>query len=112
MKSFMKLSLNLTRDMLSKPHMRFAKQAGCSGVIVHLNDYNRAWSGEKTGGVPLAAEHDPIWEYDSLKSIKKLLTEEGLEWYGIENFSPADWYDVLLDGPRKEEQLEYLKTTG
>ena len=34
----------------------------------------------------------------------------GLTVEGIENFSPADWYDVLLDGPRRAEQMEKLKT--
>jgi mannonate dehydratase len=28
----------------------------------------------------------------------------------IENFDPAHWHDVLLDGPRKKEQLENVKT--
>ena len=27
----------------------------------------------------------------------------------IENFDPAHWYDVLLDGPRKSVQLEDMK---
>ncbi len=27
----------------------------------------------------------------------------------IENFDPAHWYDVLLDGPKKKEQIENLK---
>jgi mannonate dehydratase len=31
-------------------------------------------------------------------------------WEAIENFDPAHWHDVLLDGPRKAEQLENLKT--
>ena len=34
----------------------------------------------------------------------------GLTVEGIENFSPADWYDVLLAGPRRAEQMEKLKT--
>jgi len=27
----------------------------------------------------------------------------------LENFAPAHWYDVLLDGPRRVEQMEHLK---
>ena len=30
--------------------------------------------------------------------------------YGIENFNPADWYDVLLAGPKRDMQLEHLQT--
>jgi mannonate dehydratase len=28
----------------------------------------------------------------------------------IENFDPAHWHEVLLDGPKKAQQLENLKT--
>ncbi len=35
---------------------------------------------------------------------------EGLELYAIENFDASQWYDILLDGPRKEEQMEGIKT--
>ena len=34
----------------------------------------------------------------------------GLKLEAIENFDPAHWYDVLLDGPTKQAQLEKLKT--
>jgi mannonate dehydratase len=33
----------------------------------------------------------------------------GLVLSAIENFDPVQWYDVLLDGPRKQEQLDHLK---
>lgn len=40
---------------------------------------------------------------------KKQASEYGLEIYGIENFSPADWYDVLLAGPERDQQIERCK---
>ena len=33
----------------------------------------------------------------------------GLELEAIENFDPAHWHDILLDGPKKEEQMNNLK---
>jgi mannonate dehydratase len=33
-----------------------------------------------------------------------------LELEAIENFDPAHWHDVLLDGPKKPKQLENLKS--
>ena len=27
----------------------------------------------------------------------------------LENFDPGHWYDVLLDGPKKQEPLENIK---
>jgi len=51
-----------------------------------------------------------LWTYKELIEIKKSLNEHGLIWEAIENFDPAHWSDVLLDGPRKKEQMEDLKT--
>ena len=41
-------------------------------------------------------------------AIKADIEAHGLVWEAIENFDPAMWYDVLLDGPRKAEQLAQL----
>ncbi|MGB9687973.1 mannonate dehydratase, partial [Thermogutta sp.] len=35
--------------------------------------------------------------------------KEGLKIWAIENFDPSMWYDILLDGPRKEEQMQLLQ---
>ena len=53
---------------------------------------------------------DPVWEEENLRALVKQAASFGLTVEGIENFSPADWYDVLLDGPRRAEQMEKLKT--
>jgi mannonate dehydratase len=34
---------------------------------------------------------------------------EGLELEALENFAPAHWHDVLLDGPHRAEQMAHLK---
>jgi mannonate dehydratase len=52
---------------------------------------------------------DPIWTYDGLRDLKALVNSEGLELEALENFAPAQWYDVLLDGPRRAQQMERLK---
>jgi len=57
----------------------------------------------------VARANEEIWSYESLASLRKMMHEEGLELEAIENFSPADWYDILLDGPKKQAQIEYLK---
>jgi len=41
--------------------------------------------------------------------LKKEINAAGLEWEAIENFDPADWHDILLDGPKKKKQAELLK---
>lgn len=110
----MKLGLGLYRHMLTPDNFQFARQAGCTHLVVHLAEY---YSQEK--GVVTATDDktnygasnplDPIWELESMLALKKKAAEYGLEIYAIENFSPADWYDVLLDGPTKHQQVERLK---
>lgn len=107
----MKLGLGLYRHMLTEENFKFAKQAGCTHLVVHLANYYKeilpATDAQNNYGVSL--EDDPIWELENLLKLKEKVEKEGLEIYAIENFSPADWYDVLLDGPKKKDQMEKLK---
>lgn len=110
----MKLGLGLYKHMLTRDNFKFAKQAGCTHLIVHLADYYSKQSGVVTAtddktNYGVTKEKDEIWTYESMQDLQNMAKEEGLEIYGIENFSPADFYDVLLDGPNKEEQMKYLK---
>lgn len=113
----MKLGLGLYRHMLDRNHYNFAKQCGCTHVVVHLVDYfNKGKQGNKNNqpigdgsGWGYAGEKDKIWGVQELLQIKKEINAAGLEWEAIENFDPAMWYDVLLDGPRKQQQMENLK---
>ena len=43
-------------------------------------------------------------------AIKRDINAAGLELEAIENFDPAHWHDVLLDGPKKQQHLENVKT--
>jgi mannonate dehydratase len=109
----MKLGLGLYRDRLTKENFQFAKQAGCSHLVVHLVDYYNGIEGlpstDKDRNMGNAYANEDVWEYENLVALKKAINDEGLELEAIENFSPADWYDILLDGPKKKEQMEHLK---
>lgn len=116
----MKLGFGLYRHMLNREHYQFAKQCGASHVVIHLTDYFRkaeavtASDNQPVGsntGWGLSIAKDEIWELDSLKAIKKEINSQGLELEAIENFEPADWHDILLDGPKKYEQIEWIKNT-
>ena len=114
----MKLGLGLYRHHLNAQHYQFAKQCGCSHVVVHLVDYFRSSRGNKPGDQPvgddcgwgLAGDPNALWTYEELAAMKKDINTAGLELEAIENFDPAHWHDVLLDGPKKPRQLENLKT--
>jgi mannonate dehydratase len=97
----MKLGLGLYPRMLTAENYRFARQAGATHIVAHLPGYSR------TVARPVAA--DQPWTYEELRDLKAAINAEGLELAAIENFEAEHWYDVLLDGPRKAEQMEGLK---
>jgi mannonate dehydratase len=49
------------------------------------------------------------WTLQELRELKAAINAEGLELEAIENFDPSHWHDILLDGPKKQEQLENVK---
>ena len=112
----MKLGLGLYRHMLTRENYQFARQAGASHIVAHLVDYFSGGThdshdqptGADSGWGP-AGDPDRLWSVEELKSLRRDVNAAGLELEAIENFDPAHWYDVLLDGPRKSAQLEDLK---
>jgi mannonate dehydratase len=104
--------------MLTRDNFRFARQAGATDIVVHLVDYFKDGShgthdSQPTGtdrGWGRAGDPDRIWSLDELRDLRQRIEAEGLRLHAIENFDPAHWHDVLLDGPRKFEQLENVKT--
>lgn len=114
----MKLGLGLYRHQLNAEHYQFARQCGCTHIVAHLVDYFRSSRSNKPGDQPvgddtgwgLAGDPDKLWTFGELIALKKEINAAGLELEAIENFDPAHWHDVLLDGPKKAQQLENLKT--
>jgi mannonate dehydratase len=112
----MKLGLGLYRHMLTRENFQFARQAGATHLVAHLVDYFPGDRGGKndqpTGtdsGWGRAGDPNRLWTTEELAALRRDVNEAGLELEAIENFDPAHWHDVLLDGPRKREQLENLK---
>jgi len=110
----MKLGFGLYKHMLDDRHYRFARQCGATHVVVHLVDYfghNKRTADQPIGGKGGwgPAGDGELWSLDYLLDIKSQINGHDLEWEAIENFDPAMWYDVLLDGPRKQQQIELLK---
>ena len=114
----MNLGLGLYRHQLNEEHYRFAKQCGCSHVVAHLVDYFRSSRSNQPGDQPvgddtgwgLAGDPDQLWTYEELAALKRQINTAGLELEAIENFDPAHWHDILLDGPKKGLHLENVKT--
>jgi mannonate dehydratase len=113
----MKLGLGLYRHMLTRENFQFARQAGATHIVAHLVDY---FTGAKSAGYdqPMGADAgwgpagDPskLWTVEELQSLRLEIEATGLQLEAIENLDPAHWHDVLLDGPKKLQQLENIKT--
>lgn len=113
----MKLGFGLYKHMLNEEHYKFAKQCGATHVIVHMVDYFNKGNNDslnnqpvgELGGWGLAGNPDEIWSVAELLKIKNELAAHDLIFEGIENFDPAHWHDILLDGPMKSQHLENCK---
>src|ERR1051325_9905518 len=114
----MKLGLGLYRHMLTRENFQFARQAGATHLVIHLVDYFKGGAhnprdNQPTGtdqGWGLAGDPNQLWTFEELSAIRKAIEAEGLKLEAIENFDPAHWHDVLLDGPKKKIHLENVKT--
>lgn len=110
----MKLGLGLYKSVLTHDNFRFARQAGATHIVVQLVDYikgeNPSLTKNYLKGWGETRNQGKIWTYEELSAIKQAIESHGLTWEAIENFDPSHWYDVLLDGPKKQQQLEDLKT--
>lgn len=111
----MKLGFGLYRHQLDDDHFRFAKQCGATHLVVHYVDYfNQANSDnpattQPTGGLGgwgRAGDPDQLWTVDELEQLRTRIEGHDLSLYAIENLDPAHWHDVLLAGPKRDEQLE------
>jgi len=114
----MKLGLGLYKHMLTRENFRFARQAGATHLVVHLVDYFKGGQHNPQGNQPtgsdqgwgLAGDPERLWTLEELTDLRRAIEAEGLTLEAIENFDPAHWHDVLLDGPKKQQHLENVKT--
>lgn len=114
----MKLGLGLYRHMLTRDNFQFARQAGATHLVAHLVDYFRGGSprirdDQPTGtdrGWGLAGDPDKLWTLEELTALRRDVEAAGLKLEAIENFDPAHWHDILLDGPKRAQHIENVKT--
>jgi mannonate dehydratase len=111
----MKLGLGLYRTLLTRETLRFARQVGATHIVAHLpghftrEQFKIITSDQENRGFGISEADDPAWTYEGLRDLKAMINSEGLDLEALENFAPAHWYDVLLDGPRRAVQMEHLK---
>jgi mannonate dehydratase len=115
----MKIGLGLYRHMLTRDYYDFARQAGCTHVVVHLVDYFNRGASNPRNNQPSGAKYEPwgmagdpekLWTVEELRNLRREIEDAGLVLAAIENLDPAHWHDVLLDGPQRSQQIEKVKT--
>jgi mannonate dehydratase len=115
----MKIGLGLYRHMLTRDYYDFARQAGCTHVVVHLVDYFNQGPTNPKNNQPTGAKYEPwglagdperLWTTQELKALRAQIEDAGLVLAAIENLDPAHWHDILLDGPQRSQQIEKVKT--
>jgi mannonate dehydratase len=115
----MRLGLGLYRHMLTPEYYDFAEQAGCTHVIIHLVDYFRKGVANPRSNQPTGTKYAPwgvagdprsLWTVEEMHAARLAIESAGLTLAGIENLDPGHWHDVLLDGPRRAEHIENVKT--
>jgi len=108
----MKIGLGLYRHMLVDENFRFAKQCGVTDIVAHLTDYfsdqpRLPGSEDGTWGYANAGISD--WTRAGLRQLKDRINAHGLQLAALENFNPAHWHDVLLGGPKRDAQLDFIR---
>jgi mannonate dehydratase len=115
----MKIGLGLYRHMLTRDYYDFARQSGCTHVVVHLVDYfkqgasnplNNQPTGSKYDAWGVAGDPEQLWTSKELAKLRREIEDAGLALAAIENLDPAHWHDILLDGPERPRQIENVKT--
>jgi mannonate dehydratase len=105
--------------MLTPEYFAFARQAGCTHVIVHLVDYFNQGASNPRHNQPTGGKDEPwgragnpeaLWTVDELNVLRARVEDAGLVLAGIENLDPAHWHDILLDGPKRPRHIENVKT--
>ena len=109
----MRLGMGLYKESFTDDNLSFVQQAGCTDLVIHLTDYFKGINpsisrGELDGWGN--CEHSPLWTEEELNYYVETAKKYNLNIEAIENFNPFFYYDILLDGPKKKEQIEDLKT--
>lgn len=88
-------------------NMRFARQLGCTDVILEV-PYDLSDAPNPDSVLDGSAG---FWSEGDLARAQARARAHGLSIYAIENFRHDHWHKILLDLPGKEAQMEMIKTT-
>src|SRR6202044_4140843 len=83
----MKVGLGLYRHMLTREYYDFARQAGCTHVVIHLVDYFKQNSANPNNNQPTGGKYEPwgvagdpnrLWTASEISTIRREIEDAGL----------------------------------
>lgn len=107
----MKVGLGIPAPLLSGETLRSARQIGATHIVAHFaSEHGSRLDVEGFSGVEYSREGDSRFRYEHFARTAEEAAAAGLTVAAVENFTAADWSDVLPDGTRREAQIERLRT--
>src|SRR5690348_18441068 len=111
----MKIGLGLYRHMLTRDYYDFARQAGCTHVVVHLVDYLNQGATNPSNNQPTGAKYEPggpagdADQISTTRDVKKL--RGGIEGVGrvrggSQHPGPAHWRAIVHDGAERQQLIQ------
>jgi mannonate dehydratase len=107
----MKVGLGIPGVLFTDENLAFARQVGATHIVAHFVGGRPGDSIEELQKLPGFATYadDERYTLEGIRAAKAQVNAAGLELFSVENFEPADWYDVLLDGPLRDVQMQRVK---
>ena len=115
----MKLGLGLYRHQLDLEHYRFARQCGCTHVLLHLtvgtplpgSGLREVPPAGGYGGLATSLDQEECWTYDFLTRLTEEVNAADLQVGAVDQLGPMFPYASQSGGPAKRRWLDRLKTT-
>jgi mannonate dehydratase len=92
------LGINID-DRATKNFYQFARQIGIRHVTIASPDEDIFPNVKKEG----------YWTLDDILSYREYLERFGLEIEAFENMPVYNWFDIILDGPRRSDHIDKFK---
>lgn len=108
--SKIKVCIGLRGNDINKKNFILAKQLGVDGLVLtmfqktNVINTNSPFYGKCYNIVRDNNEYSEV----NFKKVKQWADEVGIEIFAIENFSPIDIYDILLDGQCIDQQIKKI----
>lgn len=94
----------------SEKRLRYSKQLGVDDILLNMYQYDPDYE-HMPDDERMPLEGDGEWSVENLTALRERVEAAGIRLNAIENVPISFYEDVMLNGPKRDEQLEKLKRT-